>query len=249
MLFGVDLEVQDVRSGYRNSCRLFLQAEWLSTRQLSWTRDMVCEIHPERLEEIQPPSRLKWPAFSDERIIGYLAQHYRPRIWRNLPLGMYAHPGETKSEFLARCRDRLRDERAEEQRKLWDIFVRRFLELEQRFLSGSLHKEEKDPEWKKAGAERFRDLLSRQREQLWSLRDQFQPSQSPAFAAAPSDPFVVERSVQLLQDLTKSCAEIEQFYEASAREIDCYQVTVNHPQMEVVSRGIMWSPMLNEMEN
>ena len=52
-----------------------------------------------------------------------------------------------------------------------------------------------------------------------------------------------------MQDLAKSFAEIEQFYEQSAQEIDCYEVPVNHSQVEVVSRGIMWSLTLNEMEN
>ena len=104
MLFGIDLELQDMRSGYRNSCRLFLQAQWLKERHLSWICDMVCQVQSERLEEIQPPSQLKWPAFSDEKIIDYMVQYCRRQIWRNLPLRMYAHPGETKSEFLTRCR-------------------------------------------------------------------------------------------------------------------------------------------------
>jgi len=249
LLFEIDLELQDVRSKYRDSYRAFFQAEWLRASDLSWTPDMVCQIRPDWLVEIPPPSEFEWPAWSDSKIVHYLTHHFRPRIWRNQSLGMYSHPGESKEEFLLRCRDQVFEEWLEEQKKFWDIFVHRFLELEEKLIKEMEGEREEDEEFSDLRLERVKDLLFSVRESLWAFRDCWQPGDVPSLDwKSETVPAVQGRLDDLRQDLVTMCERINRGYQQEARQIERYEVPVPYLQMEVVSRGIMWSSIASESD-
>ena len=249
LLFEVDLELQDVRSKYRDSYRAFFQAEWLEESDLSWTPDMVCQIRPDWLVEIQPPSEFEWPAWSDSKIVHYLTHHFRPQIWKNQSLEMYSCLGQSKEEFLLCCQDQVFEEWLKEQKQFWDIFVHRFLALEEKLIKEMEGESEEDEESSNLRLERVRDLLFSVRESLWAFRDCWQPEDVPSLDwKSEAFPAVQGRLDDLRKNLVTMCERINQGYQQKARQIERYEVSVSYPQIEVVSRGIKWSAFASESD-
>jgi hypothetical protein len=95
--------------------------------------------------------------------------------------------------------------------------------------------------------ERVRDLLFSVRESLWAFRDCWQPENVPSLDwKGETVPAVQGRLDGLRQDLVTVCERINRGYQQSARQIERYEVSVPYPQIEVVSRGIMWSSIVSE---
>jgi len=247
LLFGINLNLQDVRSGHRDSSFFLVQAEWLSERRLDWTDGMVCRVEEDCLEEIHPPSPLSWPSFSDEKIIHFLTQRYRPKIWQNRALGIYSDSKETKAEFVIRCKEKLLEERSEEKKKLWDVFIRRFLELEENILEELVEEVQGNQQWEKTRVEKVKQHFSTVRDTLWSLREkQWSVEEETVIIPASTDVLVSEKPTRLIQDLSKAYADIEEACKLKSEEIEHYEISVLFSQMEVVSRGIVWGPIVEE---
>ncbi|MDA2934535.1 hypothetical protein MYX82_09340 [Acidobacteria bacterium AH-259-D05] len=242
LLFEINMQLQDVRSGYRVVEFRFFKAEWLEEKDLGWTRDMVCEIHREILVEVDPPSDLSWPEFSDEKMIQYLVQYYRPQIWRNHLIGMYSHEGETKEELISRCREALFEEQSQELKKFREVFLHCFLELEQEIFR-NVPQEGWDDDWKNLILMRIRDLISREGQDLsrWSRGDQCPPADKKASKGTLRvDPSVQEKLDDLADVFISRYHQIDQEYEEKANQIEPYEVPVSYSQIDIISRGIIW---------
>ena len=249
LLFGINLDLQDVRSGHRVSTFFLMQTEWLSEKQLDWTKDMVCQVKEDCLEEIHPPSSLSWPSFGDEKMIHFLTRSYRPKIWRNRSLGIYSYSKETKAEFVIRCKEVFREERSEEKKKLWDVFIRRFLALEETILEELAEEVKENQEWKKTRIDKVEQHFSTVRDMLWSLREkEWSLEEDPVIAPVSTDVLVDEKPTRLVQDLSKIYADIEKACKLKSKDIERYEIPVPFLQMKVVSRGIVWSPIVKEGE-
>lgn len=244
LLFEVRLDVQDVRSGFRGTESETLRADWLEDEHLSWTPDMVSAISPGELEEIEPPRLLAWPERGDARMIDFLTRHHRIQIWRNADLGLYSRPRESRQEFEARCRDTLLEARGRELRKTQEIFFHRILELENRILELTRESDWSDEILKSRKTALAQGLFREVREDLNRilLRDDFEPLGLEEFVwTGDVGADHQERLDQLRLELLSRYNEINASYAEKAAQIEPYAVAVRHLQVEIVSRGILWS--------
>ena len=94
LMFEIKIDVQDMRSGYRNSdWGLFLAAPWIDDADLEWTSDMVMWLDPRQLEETTGRILLAWPELADQKVVRYLSRYYQPRAWKNHCLNLFSHAG------------------------------------------------------------------------------------------------------------------------------------------------------------
>lgn len=240
LFFEAQVDIQDSRSGYRDSRHSFFQAEWLEDPDFKWTRDMVREISPDWLEEIVPPSPLQWPFFGDQKIVEYLGEHFRPRIWKNYSLEMYSTARENREELIARCREALLPERNLELRKLREIFMRRFMEMEHR-LVGALEQGPWDQDVKTRYLFSLRNTFSNIREDLrcWSLREDHRPAEDFSWTLDVYPEFQ-EKVNDLRAELIEQYDQINAQYEQRAGQVESYEVPLSYPRIEVLARGIVW---------
>lgn len=186
---------------------------------------------------------LKWPQFGDEKIIRYLEEHRRPQIWRNYAVGMYARPGESRAEFVMRCRETLLVEGNRELGQVREIFLRRFLELEQKLIAAT-ENEEQDPHQKNRKCLAAQDLFSKVREELgrWVLCEDYRPLQLTDLAGGLEfDQGFDEKLSDLRQELVSAYNRINSDYVRQADEVELYEVSRSYLQIEVLSRGILWA--------
>lgn len=244
LFFEVGLEVQDVRSEYRDSYQTCFQAEWLEESDLMWTPDMVNQISIDLFEEIQPLSEFDWPAWGDSKILHYVTHHFRPVIWKNSALQMYSRARESKGDFLLRCQDRVLGDWLAEQKQFWDIFVHRFLDLEKRFIQEMQGDNREDEKSSNARLERVRDLLFKVRESLWAFRDGWQLQDVPSLDwEKEAIPTIQTRLDSLKQDLVSMSKKINESHQKKASHVERHEVAVTYAQIEIVSRGVMWNSL------
>lgn len=247
LLFEVKIDIQDVRSGYRNSRHQYFEAAWLEDPDLSWTPDLVREIPAEQLEEVPPPAQPEWPRFGDQKIIHYLMQHQGPRVWRNRELEMYASAQETEAEFIERCREQLDEERRRELKKIKDVLLHRFLELEQKVIHALEQMEDGTKEWnsdlRNHKISSVRSLFSTVREDLgrWFLRSDYRPLSKSDLEWRGDIPVeFLEKLLDLRGELISKYNQIGAFYEQKARAVETYEVPLSYAKIDIVSRGILW---------
>ncbi len=240
VLFEVTLELQDVRTGYRGSDEGCFRGTWLEDAELNWTKDMVEWVRSEELEECTPPRTLSWPDSLDEKIIHYIMQQYRPQVWRNPEIRLYSSPRESREEFIERCRDHLSGERVAEWKQLTDVLHHRSLELEKRLLASE---GEEDDELRFRRTSLIETLF-------WNLREDwnrlFVPDGGPLspveeIATVPVDPDLQEEVQSFWKDLVARYNEIHRKYEEDAIGIEPHEVHVSRSQVEISSRGVLWS--------
>jgi hypothetical protein len=244
LFFEVGLEVQDVRSEYRDSYRTCFQAEWLEESDLCWTPDMVNQISLDVLEEIHPLSEFDWPVWGDSKILHHITHHFHPVIWKNSALQMYSRARENKEDFLLRCQDRVLGDWLAEQKQFWDIFVHRFLDLENRLIQEIQGDHKEDEKSSSVRLERVRDLLFSVRESLWNFRDGWQLQYVPSLDwDKEAVPTIQIRLDSLKQDLVSTSKKINENHQKRAGQIERHEVAVTYAQLEIVSRGVMWNSL------
>ena len=244
LLFELKIDLQDVRSGYRDSAwGLYLAAPWLEDKELDWTLDMVRRFEPGDLEEVNPLRHFPWPDFADQKMVGYLVRYYRPQSWKNSGLGLFSHAREGRDEFLARCRDSLREERERGLKKVRELFYHRFVEMEQRLLEGIEQQDHFDEQWRARRMSEIRDLFNRVGEDL-SRRflDVAQRVEHPVpvIQLTGIDPESLQKLRVLREEFVDRYNQVLADYERQASEIERYEVRLAYPQIEIVSRSILW---------
>ena len=243
LLFEVKIDLQDVRSGYRGSESGLFKGDWLTDqRYLVWTKDMVSRLNPEQLQVITPPLELEWPEGGDETIITYLLRHYRPRIWKNYHLRVYSGPTESREDFIERCRETLNQQRSIEMKKLREVFMHRFFELEQRLVR-FVSEEDTNEELKMERQAAITALFCEAREELSRcfVRDDYQLlGKDDLVWSLASNPECQDRLDNLRMDLISLFNEVSSRYEESAIRVEAYEVTARRPGIEIVSRSFLW---------
>ncbi len=243
LFFQIRIEARDVRSGHTFSEGAYFSAEWLDEDDLQWTADMVSVVDPAELEEILPPRDVAWPNSADQKIIRYLTDHYRKQVWRNPSLDLYADPRENKTEFLDRCADVVADERSRELRQIREVFIHRFMQLETRFRE-QLEAMETDADWRGREFGRVRQLFVEVREELnrWSLCEsgELTVPGKPRWKT-PLVPELGEQLVDLWGEFAQLYSRINRKYLNTINDVEPYYVTPIHSQLDIVSRGFLWS--------
>ena len=250
LVFEINMQLQDVQSGYRESANGFFKASWLEDRDLGWAQDMVCKLEEPNLEEITPPSDLHWPDFSEEKIVRYLVSYYRCPIWKNYALGIYSHSSESREEFVQRCRDRLSGQRLGQVKKFQDVFVHRFLELREKLVKDTVEGDW-DEAWKRRRLIRIRELFSVVQHDLsrWTADNQDLTFPMEIDWRVEEDPAFQDRLDDLRDEFTATIGRIYRESEQEAKQIEVYEVSVTSSQIEIVSKGIIWNSISKEDRN
>lgn len=241
-IFEVKIDQRDVRSGlYRSDFGIF-EGDWLDDPALDWTRDMVCRLDSMTLEEIRPREGAELPPFLDEKINRYFVRHYRTPLYRNYLLDLYSLAYESRKDFMARCEELLVHERNQAFLKDKEIFVHRFLGLEQRQLR-LLEREEVGysiHQWRSTQIQetfsQVRDALNRCALNDGLNREFFQD----LHWTAQLPPDGQERLQDLWQQFAQRYNRIREEFEERASAIESYEAPLSHSQIEIVSRGILW---------
>lgn len=244
LLFEVRLDIQDVRSGYLATVHSTHCAPPLEGPELDWTGDMVRRIDPLRLREISPPEPVSWPEGTDERIVRYFVKHYRTSIWRNPEAGLYSRPGESRAEFVERCEETLGEQRKKAVQSIVDVFLRRFLELEQRALAAL----EDDPDWAGEAADRrlseIRAVFSNIRERLSSrllVAAETDLTDADFSWKSGLDTEGRERLETIRDEFLAQLNRARGVLRYNAAQLEVYEVPVTHSQIDVLSRGFLWN--------
>ena len=247
LVFEVNMQLQDVQSGYRKSANGFFKASWLEDRELGWAQDMVCKIEEPNLEEITPPSELQWPDFSEEKIIRHLVRYFRCPIWKNYALGIYSHSSESREEFIQRCRDQSSDQRFGQMKKFQDVLFRRFLELREKLIKDTVEGDW-DEGWKRRRRIRIRELFSVVQHDLsrWTADDQDSTLPIEVDWRVQEDPALQDRLNDLGEEFAASIGRIHKESEQESNQIEVYEVPITFSQIEIVSKGIIWNSVCKE---
>lgn len=241
LLFLVRQDVQDLRSKFRISRSEWFSGEWLDEPDLNWTPDMVIPVDPDGIEEFPPPRDVDWPDFADSMIVHHSIRHYRPRIWRNTELALYSRANETREEFLQRCHRREVRERVLKREELRDVFLRRVIEMKTAMMnmvaeemSVDMHRDRRLATVRSL----FSDLA-----QEWDrlpLQDD-EPADPETVAGASVDRDLKEMVETLRADLRYRFGRDQVGVRPYIESIEPYEVPVNHSQIEIISRGFLWS--------
>lgn len=230
-----------MRSGFRTSRAECFCGEWLDHAGLNWTPDMVTPVNPDEIEVFIPPRELDWPEVADGMIIHHSIRHFRPRIWKNVESAVYSRPNESRDEFLQRCHQKEVWKRILQREELIDLFLRRVIErkavMMKMVADERLAETQRD---RRLATVRglFSDLA-----QEWD-RLPFQDDQ-PAVRTrkdtAGADLDLHEMVESLRADLRNRFDRIQVGFRPRDEDIQPYEVPVNHSQVEIISRGFLWS--------
>lgn len=243
LLCEVRIDLFDVRSGFSGSETALFAGPWLDDPELKWPQDMVEKLQSSQIEECAPPRRLRWPESAEDTVITYVIESYRPRIWKHSLLGLYGQSSESREEFLQRCRDGLLQERNLEVQKQREIFLHRFLEIEQKLLE-SLESDDWEPAQRDRQKTRAAGLFSLIRDDFSRcfLRDDFaflQPHDLNWKAEIPVE--FQERLEAVKGEFVEWFNRLNLRFEALAARVESYEVPLSRSQVEVVSCAVLWS--------
>ena len=241
LFFLLRQDVQDVRSNFRTSRSECFRGEWLDDADLNWTPDMVTPVNPDEIEEFDPPRELDWPEFADSMIIHHSIRNYRPRIWKNIELDLYSRSNESREEFLQRCHQREVRERVLQREELRDVFLRRVIELKTAMLNMVTEETSVDAHRDRRLAT-VRSLFS-ELAQEWDrlpLQDD-EPAVRKSAGGARTDRDLHEMVESFRDDLRYRFGRIRVGFRPHVKNIESYEVPVNHSQIEIISRGFLWS--------
>ena len=241
LFFLVRQDVQDVRSLFRASRTEFFCGEWLDDADLHWTPDMVAPVNPDEIEAFDPPRELNWPDFADSMIIRHSIHHDRPRIWKNIELDLYSRPNESREEFLERCHQQEVRERVSQREELRNVYLHRVLELKTAMMkmvaeesSVDMHRDRRLATVRSL----FSDLA-----QEWDrlpLHDN-EPTVRKGPRADRTDRDLHEMVESFRADLRYRFGRIQVEFRPRVGDLEPYDVPVSHSQVEIISRGFLWS--------
>ena len=202
---------------------------------------MVAPVNPDEVEEFDPPRELQWPDFADGMIIHHSIHHDRPRIWKNVELDLYSRPNESREEFLERCHRREVRERVLQREELRDVFLRRVIELRSAMIRMVSEERSVDMHRDRRLAT-VRSLFSNLAQE-WDrlpLQDD-EPTVREGAATVVEDRDLNEMVASFRADLRHRFRRIQVGFRPRAEDLDPYDVPVNHSQVEIMSRGFLWS--------
>ncbi len=202
---------------------------------------MVAPVNPDQIEEFDPPRELDWPDFADNMIIRHSIHHYRPRIWKNVELDLYSRPGESREEFLERCHQREVREQVLQREKLRDVFLRRVIELKTAMMKMVAEESSVDMlrERRLATVRSLFSDLAQEWDRLPLRDDQAAVRKGPGGGRTDRDLHEMVESFR--DDLRYRFGRIDVGFRPRAGDVDPYDVPVNHSQVEIISRGFLWS--------
>jgi hypothetical protein len=246
------IDFNDVRTGFRETVSLSKALEIYSDyADLLWARDMIREVDQRRVKSVMPASaRLgPLPSFVDadfisrmeSQFIRHLLNSYEARVFRNSALRVYSLPGESRQDFVQRCRELLDAPMPQELDRLRDLFNRKLGQIRQKYLrpaeSGRLEEDR--------AASRDKDIFSRYSERITGLFLQSGPRRRPV-ARPPrrlsEGQELEERLSSLELEAHEAITKLEDSFAEKAQSVDEYIIHPNLKDVHFVRTCILWMP-------
>jgi len=205
---------------------------------------MVQEVDLKTVEETEPPRPIEWPSNGDQKILRYFVHFSRTRIWRNGELSLYSYLGQTKEDFLDKCRVFASRDMRGALEKVKGIYLHRFLDLERKRLF-AVQAETWDSESSEheQRVSQIRDAFSGIRESLSRclMGEDVTPIRETDFVWEPTpDVESEERLRDVLAEFVARYNELVDECVAKGRSVEEYEVTVSHGQIEIISHAVLW---------
>jgi hypothetical protein len=248
----VRIDFNDVRTGLRDTFSLSKAMDIYSTgAELLWTKDMSRDVDTEKLTfEIPVGCRCgRMPDFVDAGFISrmetqfvqYLMRSFVAGIYRNTALNIYSLSGESKADFIGRCRELFDGPLRKELDLLREVFTRRLEQLKEKYLASS---EPNGLELARIDSQN-RDIYSHYSDCLAELflrrRHGADLSAKPP-AHSPAMPELEERLAALGFEAQNAITKITNSYEEKARLLDEYLLHPNLKDIHFVRSCILWMP-------
>jgi hypothetical protein len=246
------IDFNDVRTGFRETVSLSEALEIYSDNaDLLWARDMIREVDQRRVKSVMPASaRLRpLPSFVDadfisrmeSQFIRHLLNSYEARVFRNSTLRVYSLPGESRQDFVRRCRELLDAPMPQELDRLRDLYNRKLGQIRQKYLraaeSGYLEEDR--------AASQDQDIFSRYSERITGLFLHSGPRQRPV-ARSPrrlSEGQELEERLSALElEAHEAIQRLEDSFAEKAQSIDEYIIHPNLKDVHFVRTCILWMP-------
>lgn len=241
LLFGVRFDYHDLRSGRLGADSGWYVAPLVGDSEPDWTRDSVAPVDAGWLEELMPPQQSDWPSDADDRITRYFQRHYRQPIWRHVELSLYSRPRESRGDFIRRCLETLVEERRAALLQVRDLFLRRFLESEERNLRLA-EEQEWAPEEADRKAGEIRRVFSEIRDSFSRcfLRDDGgRLTEADLSWEGRLDIEGQERLESLRDEFLDRYNDVTRSFPSRAERIELYEISVDTEDIEIVSRGFL----------
>ena len=248
----VKIDFNDVRTGFRETFDLSKAFEiYSNTADLLWAEDMVRDVDPQKLVSFIPGTIRsgELPGFVDAdfisrmetQFIQYLLRSFTTRIFRNFALNIYSSSGESKSDFISRCRELCESPKRKELDRLYEVFSRRLEQTRQKYLS-VIEPSDLEPSRTES---KNRDIFSLYSERIGALFYQRESG-----SKQPEGPFhppagiqdMEEKLLSLEMEAQNTIAKLRESYEEKAQNLDEYILHPNLKDIHFVRSCILWMP-------
>jgi hypothetical protein len=246
------IDFNDVRTGFRETVSLSKALEICSDNaDLLWESGMIREVDPRKVKSVMPDfARLRrLPGFVDANFISrmetqfiqYLLRSYKARVCRNSTLLAYSGSGESREDFVRRCRELLDGPMRQELDGLREVFNRRLGQITQKYLrAGDSGRLEEDK-----AASQDKDVFSRYSERIAGLFLRAGPKQRSVAGPPPRRQERQELEEQLSSlelEVQGAITMLVDSYEDKAQSIDEYILHPNLKDIHFVRTCILWMP-------
>jgi hypothetical protein len=246
------VDFNDVRTGFRETISLSKAMEIYSNNaDLLWSEDMIQDVDVRKIM-LSAPDKAQFrdvPDFVSAGFISkmetqftqYLLRSYSIKIYRNFDLNVYSLSGESRSEFIVRCRDLCEGPKRLEMDQLHDVSNRMLEQIKQRYMDV---RESVGLEQSKTVSQN-KDVFSHYSERIAALFLRYDSKSN--FSAGPLHPppgmqDLEERLLSVELEAQKTIAKLLDSYAEKAGNIDEYILHPNLKDIHFVRSCILWMP-------
>ncbi|MBI4483481.1 MAG: hypothetical protein HY652_11405 [Acidobacteria bacterium] len=244
VLFEAEHNLYDLRSGYREVFTGLYALELIpGLDEALWTPDMVDRLAsgavvqgPEGAPQFRIPRLLEEESYLERmetKFLKYLVRHGGVEILSNVALNVFSRFNERREDFGERCTGTAKYALRKELDRAWDLFERKLEQVKERGLRHpELFEDRSDLH---RIIERIANLFLD--DDLESALPVSGPQRYPTgrneteFHLA----YLEEEARRQVQDLKR------QYYE-KARAIESYRIHLRLAEIEIVKRGLLWTP-------
>lgn len=246
------IDFNDIRTGFRETLSLSQAFEIYSNNaDLLWADDMVQNVDSQKLVSFTPDSKHlgNLPDFVDAEFVSrmetqfiqYLLRSFSTRIFRNFTLNTYSSSGESRDDFINRCRELCENPKRKELDLLHEVFSRRLEQTRQKYLAVN---EPSGLEQSRTESKN-RDIFSLYSERIGDLFYRRESGANPSaepFYPPPGMQDMEERLLSLEIEAQKTIAKLQESYEEKAQTVDEYILHPNLKDIHFVRSCILWMP-------
>ena len=248
------IDFNDIRTGYKGATKLARALKIHEDNAIpGWSEEIIQDAHTDRINEITPPAAQLCPPpefldaeFVDivkNRYFEYLTRSWKKILYRNSELNIYSGTGESREEFVARCRELFLERMSEELDDLRMIINRMQERLKEKYLSAvEMKSPGSTPLTPKA---KNRIVYSRYAERIDAL---FMKAASWGADAAADVPLMdkhselEERLIALTVEARQRVVLLRESYEKKTELIDEYILRPNLKNIRCERSCILWMP-------